>query len=71
MRNPRQISDYVSGGEVAAAILSKSGKISTGVCIDKEIKAIFKGKNARKILEEKAEALKNQQKEIDVQLPIE
>ena len=32
--NPRQISDYVSGGEVAAAILSKSGKIFTGVCID-------------------------------------
>ena len=26
VQNPRQISDYVSGGEVAAAILSKSGK---------------------------------------------
>ena len=71
MQNPRQISDYVSGGEVAAAILSKSGKIYTGVCIDKEIKAIFKGKNPRKILEEKAKVLVNQQKEIDVQLPIE
>ena len=35
-----------------------------------EIKAIFKGKNARKILEEKAEALKNQHKEIDVRLSI-
>ena len=34
VQNPRQISDYVSGGEVAAAILSKSGKIFTGVCID-------------------------------------
>lgn len=30
----RQISDYVSGGEVSAAVLSKSGKIYTGVCID-------------------------------------
>lgn len=34
VQNPRQISDYVSGGEVAAAILSKNGKIYTGVCID-------------------------------------
>ena len=34
VQNPRQISDYVSVGEVAAAILSKSGKIYTGVCID-------------------------------------
>lgn len=34
VQNPRQISDYVSGGEVSAAILSKSGKIYTGVCID-------------------------------------
>ena len=34
LQKPRQISDYVSGGEVAAAILSKSGKIYTGVCID-------------------------------------
>ena len=34
VQKPRQISDYVSGGEVAAAILSKSGKIFTGVCID-------------------------------------
>ena len=30
----RRISDYVTCGEVAAAILSKSGKIYTGVCID-------------------------------------
>ena len=30
----RTISDYVSCGEVAAAVLSKSGKIYTGVCID-------------------------------------
>ena len=35
-----------------------------------EIKAIFKGKNARKILEEKAKSLVNQQKEIDVRLSI-
>ena len=28
------ISDYVTAGEVSAAVLSKSGKIYTGVCID-------------------------------------
>lgn len=28
------ISEYVSAGQVSAAILSKSGKIYTGVCID-------------------------------------
>ena len=33
MREER-ISDYVSCGEVGAAILSKSGKIYTGVCVD-------------------------------------
>lgn len=32
--NARKISDYVTCGEVSAAILSKSGKIYTGVCID-------------------------------------
>lgn len=32
--NARRISDYVSAGEVSAAILSKTGKIYTGVCID-------------------------------------
>ncbi len=32
--NYRKVSDYVSCGEVAAAICSKSGKIYTGVCID-------------------------------------
>ena len=32
--NARRISDYVSAGEVGAAILSKSGNIYTGVCID-------------------------------------
>ena len=31
---PRRISDYVTAGEVSAAILSKSGRIYTGVCID-------------------------------------
>lgn len=30
----RKISDYVSCGEVAAAILSGSGKIYTGICVD-------------------------------------
>ena len=32
--NERRISAYVTCGEVAAAVLSKSGKIYTGVCID-------------------------------------
>lgn len=30
----RRISEYVTAGEVSAAVLSKSGKIYTGVCID-------------------------------------
>ncbi len=30
----RKISDYVEAGGVAAAVLSSSGKIYTGVCID-------------------------------------
>ena len=30
----RKISEYITCGEVAAAILSKSGKIYTGVCVD-------------------------------------
>lgn len=34
VRKERRISEYVTCGEVAAAILSKSGKIYTGVCID-------------------------------------
>lgn len=34
VQNDRQISDYVSAGGVAAAILSASGKIYTGVCVD-------------------------------------
>ena len=34
VRNERKISDYVTCGEVSAAILSGSGKIYTGVCID-------------------------------------
>lgn len=32
--NERKISEYVTCGEVSAAILSKSGKIYTGVCVD-------------------------------------
>lgn len=32
--NGRKISDYVTCGEVASAILSKTGKIYTGVCVD-------------------------------------
>lgn len=34
VRKKRRISEFVTGGEVAAAILSASGKIYTGVCID-------------------------------------
>ena len=34
VRNGRKISDYVEAGGVAAAILSSSGKIYTGVCVD-------------------------------------
>ena len=34
VQQERRISGYVTCGEVAAAILSKSGKIYTGVCID-------------------------------------
>ncbi|MDE6034334.1 MAG: cytidine deaminase [Ruminococcus sp.] len=34
VQNERKISDYVSGGEVSASILSASGRIYTGVCID-------------------------------------
>ena len=33
-QNPRRISGYVTAGEVAAAVLSASGKIYTGVCMD-------------------------------------
>lgn len=34
VQGERKISEYVTGGEVSAAVLSKSGKIYTGVCID-------------------------------------
>ena len=34
VQNGRKISDYVEAGGVAAAILSSSGKIYTGVCVD-------------------------------------
>ena len=34
VRNERRISEYVTCGEVSAAVLSKSGRIYTGVCID-------------------------------------
>lgn len=34
VQKPRQISGYVEAGGVAAAILSSSGKIYTGVCVD-------------------------------------
>lgn len=34
VQNERKISDYIEAGGVAAAILSESGKIYTGVCID-------------------------------------
>lgn len=34
VQNGRQISDYVEAGGVAATVLSESGKIYTGVCVD-------------------------------------
>ena len=34
VQNGRKISDYVEAGGVAAAILSESGRIYTGVCVD-------------------------------------
>lgn len=34
VQNDRKISDYVEAGCVAAAVLSSTGKIYTGVCID-------------------------------------
>jgi Cytidine deaminase len=34
VQNGRQISQYVEAGGVAAAVLSASGKIYTGVCVD-------------------------------------
>lgn len=34
VRKERRISDYITCGEVSAAVLSKSGRIYTGVCID-------------------------------------
>ena len=34
VQNPRVISPFIEGGQVAAAILTKAGNIYTGVCID-------------------------------------
>lgn len=34
VQNGRKISEYVDAGGVSAAVLSKSGRIYTGVCID-------------------------------------
>lgn len=34
VQNGRRVSDYVEAGGVAAAVLSSSGKIYTGVCVD-------------------------------------
>lgn len=34
VQNERKVSDYVLAGGVAAAVLSESGKIYTGVCVD-------------------------------------
>ncbi len=34
VQNGRAVSDFVEAGGVAAAILSESGKIYTGVCVD-------------------------------------
>lgn len=33
-QSARKISDYVTAGEVSAAILSGSGRIYTGICVD-------------------------------------
>lgn len=34
VQNPRQVSEHMTCGEVSAAILSGSGRIYTGVCVD-------------------------------------
>lgn len=34
VQNARKVSEYVTAGEVSAAILSGSGKIYTGICVD-------------------------------------
>ena len=34
VQNGRQVSKYIEAGGVAAAVLSNSGKIYTGICID-------------------------------------
>ena len=34
VRRARRASDYIEAGEVSAAILSRSGKIYTGICVD-------------------------------------
>ncbi len=34
VQNERRVSDYVTCGEVSAAILARSGKIYTGICVD-------------------------------------
>lgn len=34
VQNGRKISNYIDAGGVAAAVLSSSGKIYTGICID-------------------------------------
>lgn len=34
VQNGRKISDYIEAGGVAASVLSASGKIYTGVCVD-------------------------------------
>ena len=34
VRRERRVSEYVTCGEVSAAVRSKSGRIYTGVCVD-------------------------------------
>lgn len=34
VQKPRKVSDHIEAGGVAAAVLSKSGRIYTGVCVD-------------------------------------
>ena len=33
-QSPRRISEYVTAGEVAAAVLDEAGEIHTGICVD-------------------------------------
>ena len=34
VRRERRVSDYIEAGQVSAAVLSRSGRIFTGICVD-------------------------------------